>query len=65
MAAKDNRASGANEASPITLAERLFAANWNPNTGYTDERLAEQCQEAAEAFYRVRSSRRDAATTTN
>lgn len=36
-----------------SLAERLFAANWNPASGYMPESVAQKCIEAADAFYRV------------
>lgn len=52
--AKDNRVG---EADSPTLAERLFAAAWNPSSGYTPESLADKCLDAAEAFERTRRKR--------
>lgn len=40
-----------------SLAERLFAANWTPNSGYTPESVAAKCLEAAEAFERAKAER--------
>lgn len=40
-----------------SLAERLFAAHWQPGSGYNADHIATQCLEAAETFDRVRRER--------
>lgn len=50
--AKDNKPSESNLAS-LTLAERLYVVHWRPNSGFSPDKVAEQCIEAAAAFERV------------
>lgn len=41
------------ESEPLTLAERLFAMHWRPQSGRSAEALASECIEAAAAFDRT------------
>ena len=44
-----------------SLAEKLFIANWQPHSNRTESHLAQQCRDAAEAFYRQQQPKSEAA----
>lgn len=51
--AKDTRQP---EYEPLTLAERLYAMHWRPNSGFSPEKIASECIDAAAAFERAAKS---------
>jgi hypothetical protein len=59
--AKDQRTSEPDAAS-LTLAERLFAMHWRPTSGFSPEKTATECIEAAAAFERVAKNHKPSPT---